>query len=1437
MDRRLLPYEYQLIEALGVSKEEYLEFVALQQEYKDPKAGSALDVRNEVGTIALVLTVVGILFQVGAALLAPKPNIPDLGANNKRRNRQQRFAPSSGFNSAPELASYGDPANLVYTSINDNPSGGVRVSGSLVWSSVDNYGSSQFIQLLFVLGAAEILNLSTKRTAFGSLSIEQLDPATVFLFYKSGGKGKHPVFNDFSTRGGDLRFYPQDLKRDNNQAVCQVVTITDRGGTAGFSQAYSPTTSSSLGVYDPIPVNVEMVTRDSEGEEQDALNGIELEQLDWTNPSFQYKEGSEILVRFQSKGYRGGISNGQFSANAGETDAVPLAVNLRRQSVNALDFGSTYMLGSAKFRLLSFGGSKDIDNDDVNVRFRCVERGFCPTAPYNEVSPVQEAKNEKKKLMAHLKILRDIVDDEEPVPEETQPVGLRRFDDEGNDLPDSPTIQFRKKEQISKNVKDQYNTTGFANKNFKIGHCTLNYDFEAPLKVMWINELDQKKSYTIDTNGSIKYTKELQSDVSFPTINRDALIKELESDRTKLKRLRRRVRKGEYDDVHTWLYIPNKIGKDGHIKESPFNNGTNQPSASLPMVIFSALEHDRTVGDLTNNSLLKLNEKLDRFQNKFENFRAQINKELKTNPYRSYQIKQTIAGESVWEPAQVRIGQGNAGQRRFVSLDKLTKSNNQGSLQPRQSAQQLSKKISDIQERIVGRVKKLEDEARDWIIEQLEDYPGEHVYDNGTRITDPAFRSTFLNERFGAGGIEQTEERISELGGSKRKTEDPAGRRAIESGFTELIALKENALRRIKGTLEDWDDCIAAADNHFFVKALVKAESAAYETISKIDQVKFSIKSKLFRRISGREKKYGEEPAPKKYSRGDNGIHVRQAFFRFSYKKGSDKSYTVHPVLFSLRQGSESDAYNDFNFLSPSRDRYAFKLEPVYDVDSELRLSGQKKIVVLNSNETSKSTKNAVDSVIVWYKGSEIDIEEKKRQNKPYLIERGPELINEWDVFSVNTDTQIQFSLENGPEMSLTAVTEQQIQSTKGIYNDLSMLGLSMFAGQNVQDLRNVSAFVEEGKTSYTVDDFDSLPTASTSYAPDIFVDTVLDKQNGIGKYAPKSVLDQDSLKLAKRFCRQNNLPGHFEDNETPTSISLFMDCVIADDSSWREFWVSNAPFSLLEFARKNGKETLVPVVPVTGSGRAAEDDGRPISLAISALFTTGNILENSYKEEFLDYGASTQDLIASVVYREEYTETVFQRKRTVQVKRKNTNVNKAIKETFDASSFITSRQQAILFGKMLVNQRKFIRRGVEFKTFPSNNPVEPGAFIYVDIGLTNWERRSSGVIGTDGILNSPLQDKIEDGTYSFLIYDRNDSKVHARDLVAVSGGVASQLSENAQNLYVMGIDPGKKRVFRITEVEMDQDGEVTVRAVEYPCDDEDRAYVADFRSTEFDVS
>ncbi|MFZ9695479.1 MAG: hypothetical protein ACO3AY_06360 [Chitinophagaceae bacterium] len=97
--RKLLPYEHQLVDALGITKEEYLDFVAQQHIYKDIKEGTILDARNW-DIAAIVLTVIGILFQVAAVLLAPKPQ----EQKGRPGTRDEIFSPRFGFNSVQELA-------------------------------------------------------------------------------------------------------------------------------------------------------------------------------------------------------------------------------------------------------------------------------------------------------------------------------------------------------------------------------------------------------------------------------------------------------------------------------------------------------------------------------------------------------------------------------------------------------------------------------------------------------------------------------------------------------------------------------------------------------------------------------------------------------------------------------------------------------------------------------------------------------------------------------------------------------------------------------------------------------------------------------------------------------------------------------------------------------------------------------------------------------------------------------------------------------------------------------------------------------------------------------------------------------------------------------------------------------------------------------------
>jgi hypothetical protein len=587
-------------------------------------------------------------------------------------------------------------------------------------------------------------------------------------------------------------------------------------------------------------------------------------------------------------------------------------------------------------------------------------------------------------------------------------------------------------------------------------------------------------------------------------------------------------------------------------------------------------------------------------------------------------------------------------------------------------------------------------------------------------------------------------------------------------------------------------------DNHFYTKCLLKLESASYQTVTSCDFVKFAIRCKLFRRIQGRAKKYGEKDAPDGYRYADNAIHGRVAFFNVFYRETGEENYIRIPIVFAVRRATDQDHFIALDFKGAKQAKWEFKFVPIGDIGAELERNEQTEFAFIQNNGGNKR--------YILPDGGRIKWQGSLRGLNGALKEREPEYSNEWDLFSVRSDTRTQFSFDNGPEFKITSVTEQQKCPLTGKYGDMSTMALSIFSGKGVQDLRSITAYVNEGKNSWVVDDSTgaySLSSSSTSYAPDIFADTVLDRLNGIGKYAKPEGVDWELLALSKRFCKNNGF-----------GFEMFMDGVIADLTSWRQFWVDVAPYSLLEFARIGGKEALIPAIPVKPTGEATRE------ITISALFTAGNILEDSYKEEFIDYGDATQDLIATVIYRETETRDVFPRNASIVVSLVDTNENDAIRTTFDASQFITQKEQAILFGKFLCNQRRWVKRGIEFKTFPTDSPISPGSYIYVDVGLVSWDAITSGLIMEGGALNAPLTPQIADGTYSVLIY-KSGEEVVSLDSITVANSASSQLDSFNGYLFVLGAKTQRKRVFRTTEVQMDEEGEVTVKAVEHPCDNE----------------
>tara|TARA_B100001093_G_scaffold115424_1_gene107801 strand:+ start:31 stop:4425 length:4395 start_codon:yes stop_codon:yes gene_type:complete len=1463
--RKLLPYEHQLIEALGVTKEEYLNFVAIQKEYKDPKFGTALDIRNGPGvdyaTVALVLTIVGTLFQVGAALLAPKPEIPDTGS--RRRNRQQRFAPSFGFNSAQDLAKYGDPVNLIYTNSSDNPLGSVRASGSLVWSQIENFGSSQFMQLMVVIGASKLKKIDFNSIAFGQKDLSSFEKGSFYVFSKLDGDPGVPTFDQLRAGHDKTAFFPTRLKPDSDAATRPACLIAFQGDKReGFSQAYTPTSATSLGVFDVIPINVDVLSRDEDGEQEQSNIKIKLSSYGqdgtWKNNVnggiFGVDDRIELI--FSKAKDKGSI----------ERDKAPgkTAIDMRRQMLEGLDFSSTYVLGSARFRFETFRGTdsnRNIEEGDVKVGLKCIEGGAAPSSKYDTTKPKQEDLDLKTKIENAIHILKNT--------QKTKEVDTETVDANGNPIFETkqivPTIDPETNEPYP--LSDEGNFTDAFEINSDIPSFSIAYNSEQ--EVNWIPKLNlvddsgnkiedseyalEPKFINVPRAGSIAFSQEKKEDLQDDqTIDVSKVRKKLRKQKKALKAL--------VEDILAGVYNGENLPQGNSSYGPPWSAHSGRDPAEKEVSVY-VLQSSRSF--LFNNPHISRNggPELHGYEKDFIGGNT------------SNMVRYTflyIDRYGTWHFFPFN-GIEDQGKQKFFPNDDNLK------IKKRPNLKDAKEKLSDLQaerDQLVKDTTKIKEDSvtdptkvRTVLTKETQLAIAQYESDITAQEELVEERRQAIKERIDRNfskmhklainliedDIDYIESVIEQLPSVDQK--DSVGRTEIRKAMKKIIKEKEEDLQEFERTIDNWDFYRGAFDNSFFSKCLVKAEKASYETLSEIDTINFSLKVKLFRRISGRQRKYGEEKVDN-YSSSDNGVKSRMVFFRMYYKKqGGDRQ--LFDIVFAVRRGSESDFYTQIRFKGsdgtaeqpPSK--WSFEFEPVHDISAERKVREFNYYAFLeDTSENPQVWPTTASQVKVSWSGRTVTARELIGYF-PDEDERGPIDTNEWDMFSVNSDTNVQFSHEAGPEVTLTAVTEQQFARGNEIfdkYGDLTMMAIGVYANRGLQELRSVSALVKKGKGCKKINVSSnelSDSVNSSSFAPDIFVDTLLDKTNGVGNYVSQSNIDIDSLVLAKKFCRNNHLP---KADGTTGDVTMFMDGIIADASSWREFWINAAPFSLLELARKNGKDTLVPALPVNnGTGRASLDNGKPVSVDISALFTAGNVLEGSYKEEFLNYGASTEDLIASVVYREFRENEVFYRNRTVDVRIEGVG-DEAVRETFDLSQFVTQREQAIMFAKLLCNQRRYIRKGIEFRTLPSEAGLEPGAFIYVDIGVKTWDHYSSGMVMKGGELNTPLRDQQNVGSdnFNFLLYKPNTSDFKTLTDVSVQTTVegvstASSLSPGYEGyMFVMGLDKPDKRVFRITELAIEEQGELSVKAVEYPCFDDNgvtRAHIADFRSSNFEVS
>ncbi len=1314
------------------------------------------------------------------------------------------------------------------------------------------------MQLMVVIGAAKLRGIDYNSIAFGQKDLSNFHKGSFFIFGKINGGPGVPRYANFRAADGtkDIRdvFFPSRLTPDGNDRPASLIAFHG-DKREGFSQAYTPTSSTSLGVFDVVPINVNVLTRDEDGDDEESNILIKLtshgQDGTWKSNKNQgiFKEDDEIELEFTRATGNDAIQQDDAPGNT--------AIDMRRQMVESLDFSSTYMLGSAKFRFQSFQGNTNIEEGNVTARFKCIEKGAAPTSEYDTTEPKDGAKALKKEIENAIHIL-------------------------------SNTPKFKEVDGVTEKIlpKSALSTEGNFTDSFVVTNRSgpfVDIEYNTTETVSWLPELNlvddngviipestyqlPRKSLTLDRAGSIEYSKEQKGDLLDATIiDVSKVKKDIRQAKKSLESLIDDIKDGVFDEDIPWGNNGFNVGYYGRDPNEKPQSGQNK--------LFNKI----------NGSTVKALEKNFRSV-RFDSYDKQIMG--KNIPYKGNNndiILFTfiyVDRHRDWHFFSFNGIVNENKEKPFLKDDKLTNK--------REKVKDKKKDRKEIQDKIAGiqpvktKIKeKINVDGTNYdliagnsdtrtrgllnkdssltlgLFDSLED--AEEELEARRNKVDKRLKRNFDEMHKQAitvikDDIDYLDSIIEQL--PSKDQQDLKGKAVVKQKTKELIKEKQNDLENLNEVIADWDEYKGRFDDTFFSKCLVKAEKASYETLSEIDTISFSLKVKLFRRISGRQKKYGGEKV-KKFSSSDNGVKSRMVFFRMFYKKQGEEREPVK-ILFAIRRGSESDFYTQIRFKGSNGtaqqppSKWSFDFEPVYDPGAEIRAGDAFTQYAFLEDTGEEPQVFDVDGrngqIKVSWSGRYVGANSLFGYF-PDEAERGPIDTNEWDMFSVNSDTNVQFSHESGPEVTLTAVTEQQFARKDVIfdkYKNLTMMAVGVYANRGLQDLRSVSALVRKGKDCRIVnEDSNSLSTSdnSTSFAPDIFVDTLLDPINGVGNYVSQSNIDIESLALAKLFCKNNNLPRQ---EDGAGAVTMFMDGVIADAGSWREFWINTAPFSLLELARKNGKDTLVPALPVDGSGKACLNDETPVEINISALFTTGNILEGSYKEEFLNYGTNTEDLIASVVYRDFRENEIFSRNRTVDVRLKGVG-DEAVRETFDLSQFVTQREQAIMFAKLICNQRRQVKKGIEFKTLPSEAGLEPGAFIYVDVGLKNWDKYSSGVVMEDGFLNVPLMKSQDLGTndFNFLLHKPLTGEVDSESNVSVKTfpdglSQASSLSPKYVGyMFVMGAEKPNKRVFRVTELAIEGDGELSVKAVEYPCFESNgkiRAEIADFSSSKFEVS
>ena len=491
--------------------------------------------------------------------------------------------------------------------------------------------------------------------------------------------------------------------------------------------------------------------------------------------------------------------------------------------------------------------------------------------------------------------------------------------------------------------------------------------------------------------------------------------------------------------------------------------------------------------------------------------------------------------------------------------------------------------------------------------------------------------------------------------------------------------------------------------------------------------------------------------------------------------------------------------------------------------------------------ESDITVVNDSDTTASWVEGDTVDYKKTVSASNPFRV-AGTQVgykfkINQLDLttivehseaadrvfegqsqyadLSLYGDSLVQKSNLSGPEHTVAYVNEMVSNGDNNVpnYDKMTIAGLSLKAGRNFNQIDQIRTWLKEGLHVKNLHPDDGSAIGPSNLYTDLVYYLLSDETAGAGRVldvhdrggaggSPPPTTDEliDTADLANtaKFLRTNK---------------LFCNGVITSPTSVRSFISETAPLFMCDAVLKDGRFSVRPALPTTSSGEI-DSTG---AVEIKQLFTTGNIIEDSFETNYLS-GEERRPFRAVMRYRHE-AENALPAEKTLELsltRNKSFEADLSI-ETFDLTAFCTTEHHAKLVGKYFLSLRDRVTHTVSFSTTPHGLDLAPGDYIKVVTETTPYSPAANGSINGSGVITSAST--IANGSHTVLYYlTASDDEVKTGTMHVSDGVVSDSAFHNS--IFTLQVTTASQNVYRVETITLGEDMIVQITASEFPCTD-----------------